>query len=708
MKLKTQRKAMITHMVAGLASGTALVGTLPLALMPSAALAQESAKAESIETIVVTARRREEPLQKVPAAITMFTAQQIEDAGIRTLKDVADLTPNFSFRERFRPGLVGLSLRGIGTNPGGEAPVSVVVDGVSVPGLDFLNQQLLDIESIQVLKGPQGALYGHGAIAGAVLITTKQPSNTLEGGVKLSYGNGSDARVTGTVSAPIVTDKVFFSLSGSSVNYGGLIYNPTFNGHTDSKDDQTFNGHLKALLSDSLTLDIRAKQLTGKDGAGNNALVNNSNYKDFSVLPNMDFKIVDRRTLEENSVAFKYKTAVGTLSAVTGYSKSTSHVVGDGDLTPVDMIQQNEQQATKAWSQDIRFASPDNQPLRWVLGAFYQTRDIPYDVVFSATPTTRAMPPGMVLFHQQSQSSSKASAFYAQGIYALSDKLELEGAVRHDEDKRRIRDVAPAPASAETKFSQTQPKVSLKYNWTNNIMGYASYGRGFRSGGFNTLSAVASVAGTQRVFPSEVSDTFEIGFKSQSADRRLTLNAAAFNIDFKNQQFAFVDVKSGAQGFRTMQKTSINGFEVELTARPVRGLELGAGVGVSNAVIKDADGRGLYAGNKSPQSYASTMNLSAQYSQPVSTNMTLLARIDYERLGKIYFDEPNAYPFPATNYVNARLFLETGRNSIGLYGRNLTNERAPLDFLPNVFGPGTHLVLANQSRQYGIEAILKF
>jgi iron complex outermembrane receptor protein len=670
-------------------------------------LAQETNKDEPIETVVVSARRREEPMQKVPAAITAFTAQQLEDAGVRTLEDVAKLTPNFSFRERYRPGMVMLSLRGIGTNPGGEAPVSVVLDGVSVPGLDFLNQQLLDIESVQILKGPQGALYGKGAVAGAVLIESKQPSNTLEGGVKLSYGNGRDGRAIGSISGPIVKDKVFFSLSASTVNYRGLIKNPTINGYTDSRDDQTFNGHLKAILSNDLTLDIRTRRVVGNDGAGNTTIVNDGNYRNFSVLPNMDFKIMDRRTLDMHSVALKYKTSVGTLSAVTGYSKSTSHVTGDVDLTPADMLQQNERQSNKSWSQDIRFTSPDNQPLRWIVGAFYQDRDTPYNLLISSTPTTTMMPPNLVLARQQSFGNSKASALYSQVTYALSDKMELEGALRYDQDKRSFNDFFPTQATAGAKFSQIQPKVSLKYDWNDRFMTYASYGQGFRSGGFNSLSAVANIPRAQRVYPKEVSDTIEVGFKSQSADRRFTLNAALFSIGFKNQQFTAVDPVSGAQGFRSMEKTTIKGLEIDFVARPFRRLELGASVGVADAVIKDGDGNGLYAGNKSPQSYASTLNLSAQYTHPLQDNMRLFARADYARLGKIYFDEPNAYPFGPSSYLNGRLAIEKDSYSIGFYGRNLTNQRAPLDFIPNVFAPGVHVRFPNQPRQYGIELILK-
>ena len=363
MKLKTQRKAMITHMLAGLASGTALVATLPLAFVPSAAVAQESVKTDSVETIVVTARRRDEKLQQVPAAITVFTEQMIEDAGIRTFQDFANLAPNLSFRERYRPGAVSVSLRGIGTVAQGTTPVSVVVDGVNVPGLDFLNQQLMDLESIQILKGPQGALYGHGAIAGAVLITTKQPSNDLQGGVRLSYANGKDARLTASASGPIAKDKVFFRVSATAVSRDGLIYDQGLKRNADTIEEQTFNGHLKVLLTDELSVDLRAKHTDGKWGADLSETVSDRNYQDFSVLPNRDQDDIDKRRLDEQSLSFRYKTSAGTLTAVTGHSKSTTKLTGDADFGPMDIAQVVDYNPIKAWSQDIRFASPDNQAL---------------------------------------------------------------------------------------------------------------------------------------------------------------------------------------------------------------------------------------------------------------------------------------------------------------------------------------------------------
>ena len=708
MKLKTQRKAMITRMLAGLASGSALVATLPLALTASVALAQESAKADAIETIVVTARRREEPLQQVPAAITTFTAQQIEDIGIRTIQDFANLTPNLSFRERYRPGAVSVSMRGITNVPQGEAPVSIVVDGVHVPGLDFINQQLLDIESIQVLRGPQGALYGHGAVGGAILINTKQPGNNLEAAGRLSYGNGKDARFTGTVSGPIAKDKVFFSVSASTVNRDGFRFNQGIGGNEDTQSEQTFSGHLKALLSDNLTLDIRAKHTDGKMGVDDSPARSTANYLDLSILPNFNVRSIDHRTLDEQSVALRYKTSAGTLSAVTGFSKSTSVHTGDGDRSPTDFFLLTcDCNPIRAWSQDVRFASPDNQPLRWVVGAFYQDRKVGELISLAPSPTSKLpFPFGPVpsVTLAQDDKNAKATAVYGQLIYALTGKTEIEGALRQDQDKRSISDTL-ARTYAETKFSQTQPKVSLKHNWSDRLMTYASYGQGFRSGGFNSAAAMA-VLGAKRIYPAEVSNTFEMGFKSQTTDRRVTVNAAAFNIDFKDQQYFNSDLATGTIGWFSMNKSSINGFEIEVTARPARGLELTASAGIADAVIKNADGKGLWAGKKTPNAYASNMILSAQYVHPVSDNKTLMARIDYERKGKIYFDNANQYPFPETSFVDARLFLEMGKHSIGFYGKNLTNQAAPVDV--NFVAPGVVAVQRNLPRQFGIEANLKF
>ena len=161
---------------------------------------------DQLEEVVVSARLRDEKLQDVPASISALSGSQLENASAKNLVDVATLLPNFRFTQAYRPGVLQIAMRGIGTVQGGQSPVAVIVDGVQVPEMDFINQELLNVQSIEVLRGPQGALYGRGALVGAILINTKQPTNRISGDFRATYGNADTRQLYADISGPLAGD----------------------------------------------------------------------------------------------------------------------------------------------------------------------------------------------------------------------------------------------------------------------------------------------------------------------------------------------------------------------------------------------------------------------------------------------------------------------------------------------------------------------
>lgn len=211
-----------------------------------------------LEELVVTARKRSESLQDVPDAVTAFTAQDIETAGIDDIEDFIALTPNLTVRETFRSGVTFITLRGVTTGQQGWAPITFVVDGVQAGSLDAINQgALLDLEQIEVLKGPQGALYGAGAIAGAVNVRTKAPSEEFEGQVKLRLGNGNDRAVSALLSGSLIEDKLRGLISVYDRDTDGLI-DSTAGVDLDFEDQTTVRGRLIFNATDNLSFDLRA------------------------------------------------------------------------------------------------------------------------------------------------------------------------------------------------------------------------------------------------------------------------------------------------------------------------------------------------------------------------------------------------------------------------------------------------------------------
>jgi iron complex outermembrane recepter protein len=208
---------------------TGIALALPAAEAPAAAAevgGGSSATSLELDTITVTAQKREEKLQEIPAAATAITMADIERAGVNNIQDVAQLTPNLVIIDQLRPGIQTVSFRGFTTVQGGQSPFAIVVDGVAEPGQEFLKQQLVDVQQIEILRGPQGTLYGAGAVAGAINIVTQQPTNEYTAAAKLGYAQGDQATGQLTVSGPIVPDKLFFRASAYSDSFEGLIDNP--------------------------------------------------------------------------------------------------------------------------------------------------------------------------------------------------------------------------------------------------------------------------------------------------------------------------------------------------------------------------------------------------------------------------------------------------------------------------------------------------
>ena len=259
-------------MIQGLIASTALSMSLTI---PTWAADAAEGDTLTLEEIVVTSRKREENLQAVPDSVTAFDAVTIENAGIDDVQDFIDLTPNISIRETFRAGVTFITMRGITTGQQGWAPVTYVVDGVQAGSLDAINQgALMDIERIEVLKGPQGALYGAGAIAGAINVVTKKPTNEMEGRIKGSYARANDIKLSGAISGPLVEDKILFRIGAYYRNTDGLIKSTDGVG-LDFEEQATIRGRLLFNFED-VTIDLQASYSDITAGAADQELVSSA------------------------------------------------------------------------------------------------------------------------------------------------------------------------------------------------------------------------------------------------------------------------------------------------------------------------------------------------------------------------------------------------------------------------------------------------
>ena len=829
-----------------------------LSMLPfAAATAQEGALA--IEEIVVTARKRNENLQDVPIAITVFTAETIRRAGIERPADFISLMPNVTIVDTANVGDTQVSIRGIVSTRDAESTFAYVVDGILSTNPNSFNEELLDVQQIEVLKGPQGALYGRNAVAGAILITTKEPGDEFEGQVKVGGGSDSLSKISGRISGPLgATTRG--SLAASHREFDGVYSNIYENAPTgvDYIEDTTIKARLIVDANDKLTWDLRAGYSEVEGGAINfNAVFAIPAFVDVFGFDQSFFADVNehnfifafnvpgenKQETTEFAVKADYETGNGDWTFIAAFNDLDEYLLSDGtsatfygyELTaacqadratlnnlPVaaggagrddlfgpffepfgvfppgvefmgiygpytpsacDGYQYQERNQQDS-SVEIRFTSPQDQSMRWIAGIY--AAEIDREVVVAYGADTGAgflrQPyidptgpnPTDLLFWDEFDTSVIAA--FGEVSFDIGASSELSIALRWDQEDRKVRNKVPnvtasglninnpagpinpgfvdnpggIPDRSRT-FDQIQPKVSWRWSANDSVNVYASWGIGFRSGGFNSLGSSDLLElwfNTGQPFPllnpinaqlviedeydKEVSSSFELGVKTQSSDKRFQFNAAVFSTDVDDNQF--FEFFAGPFGLMrvvtTIDETTIQGFEADFNWLASENLSIFGGVGFLDSEIKKNINRPLSEGNDVPQAPEETYNLGAQLEFPMGGDMNFYARVDFQHVGEMWFHTLQGEPTPtiwdglfgtaglitqdfsktkrdAYDTVNLRIGLDGDRWSATVWGRNITDEEYLEEIIPAVEFGGSFIHPARLAT-YGADFSFRF
>lgn len=707
---------------------------------PSIAAAQEAPESNSpaIGEIVVTARMSSESLQDVPESISVISADTLVNAGIRSVQDITSFTPNVQINSGDSPTYTQIISRGMTTPQGAEPPMALVIDGVQLSDVTFFNVDLLNLERIEVLRGPQGSLYGRNAIAGAISITTAMPTNDFSGMVKLGYANGDDRVAQAVISGPIVRDALYFTLSGAYRKSDGtyindpanritVFSNPAFNGYfppvgerrvVDSVDSKSVRAALIYNNDGPLTVALRGSFTDSVFGAFNNELVtgpDDLNDSRSRLASNLD--LVNFRKLYEGSLKIDYDFGGVTLTSVTYRNRADQITRGDGDFSTLPALIQNTRVNIDAISQELRLASNGNSVINWLVGSYYQNRksrralQLPFEPGFFPFPAN--------LQDSDDRNRSEAFAFFGQATVELTDALQLTAGLRYDHDERSSNDVGAGPTPGfgpptapnnfiEDTYDAIQPKFSLRYSWDENFQTYVTIARGFRSGGFNSATA------TPRQYDAETNWSYELGFKGSFLDNRVFLAGAIYHIELKNEQLYFVTTNPPAANLTNIDRTTKTGFELEMTARPTDGLNITLGVGSTDGIIKRFAALPSAVNNKTPQANNYNLVGSVSYDIQLGGEIVLRPFVSFERLGPIYWSADNTFRTGPKNIVDLRLTLERGSWSFSGFANNVANTRYPVVVGPNsanyapLGGPVVTLRGMNTPRSYGVEANFRF
>jgi iron complex outermembrane receptor protein len=718
-----------------------LISGASIAFLPGSVLAQmapadaASARASAprsedigIQDIVVTASKTgESAAQRTPIAISAFNSESLKDAGISNVKDLAGYVPNLSINQSTTYALI--YVRGIGSTNiyGGSDPsVTVQVDGVYLgrPYSQFAD--FLDVDRVEVLRGPQGTLYGRNAAGGTINIISKTPTDSFGFENVLQVGNYSSVQEQAYVSGPLIPNKLQFSLAGSYYHHKPYIKNiiPTGNDIFNANRGG-LRSQLRWELSDDIVATTRADFSQQKEHTTSFSLLRlpftpatTSILGDFSRvalnLPNND-NVRIWGISEDIRVRLNDNL---DLRSITAYRNSRNKVDVDSDDSDVSITQVHQGEAQHQLSSELNLAGNFDR-FNFVTGLYYMYERVATDIRVTVFPANFQL-----LFRPVNKSTSYAA--YVQGTYKIKENLSLTAGGRYSFEKKAMdqlflqnalstgANLATVSYHKSRSFKSFTPKLSLQWTPTANLLGYASITRGFKSGGFNFSSTNPATAS----FRPEKLWSYELGVKTDWFDRHLRVNLTGFIYDYTDLQ-QFLATAPGVAVIANAATARVKGIELEVKARPWSGLDLGANLAYLHARYTkylaapipqtlgqgSLDVSGFELNNAPPYS----ISVFGQQSVPVSDDKSVYVRGEYLWMDRQY-NEPTNYILqrtPAYGLVNVTAGLRNNGGSwaIELWCRNLTDKK----YLIGTQDSGaTFSAQPGAPRTFGVELKVKF
>lgn len=687
-----------------------------------------------LDTVVVTAQKRSQSAQEVPISMTVVGEDQLEKAHASTLMDLQQLAPNFEAVQA--PGTASVSVRGVGgggRNIGFDTRVGIYVDGIYLGQAQALGQPLFDIEQVEVLRGPQGYLFGRNTVAGAVNITTRAPTREFEGSLRAVAGNYGAVEAYGTVSGPI-SEKLLGKISVATESRDGIASN-NFNGQKlNNLDRMTTRGQLSLLASDKLKINLLADYSDTKQdlimgepttGLGGAPLAGGPlphGVVNFNTTP---FTNV---TLSGASLNISYALDNGnTLTSITGYRRTRQDRANDTDYGPADIFKILYKDDFKQSSQEIRVVSPNSGRVRYVGGIYYlqETADTLRTASSGADAALARLPLGLVGTNAGTLKTTTSALFGSLDVELINALMLNLGARYTSESKDILYNLNGAAAlgiATLVNYTDTRsehrltPMVGLSYAVDKNTNLYTKASTGFKSGGWNAdFVNAAQVAGGLN-FDTETVRSYELGMKGQLLGARMQYDLAAFTSNFDNYQ-TFFFIPNGP-GRSTLQlknaaKVESNGLEASTRVRVTSNLKLGLNIGLLHTTYKSfPDGGGIgvdLSGQRVADTPDLTVALTLDYGVPVPTlGGRFDVYMDYSHRDGTTLTGTTFAPLSARDIVNLRLSYgpNNAKWSASLWARNLTNQDYVLargaDFLRNSFDT------RGLPRTFGLEAKYNF
>jgi len=678
--------------------------------------------------VMVTAQKTTQDLQKVPFSVSNIDERKVEEMNLWQTRDLRGYIPNL-YSSNPGDNRNVISIRGV-TTTSYEPAVATYVDGVNQFGLDTYFFLLNDVQRIEVLRGPQGTLYGRNAMGGVINVITKEKSEGLSGFVRADIGNYGFNRIAAGVKSGLIKDKLYGGLTLLSDRQNGFYTNLYDGSHFDKQNNVFISGYLNYLFAKNWEASLSIKSNTGRNNGPfslapdpNSALEN-----PFEVNQNAITEMVDNS--QNFSLVIKNRGPKYHFTSQTAYQNNYRYYKTpiDGDFSPLDAVSivndyGKDWNTNTVWTQELRLASADlGQELNWQVGFFGFTADAPtrQGTYFGADAGMVGSP--ITDFTNLNTNSSKnfGLAFFGQATYQLTTKLNVTAGLRADYEKKELTVsqelvfsegdpmITQPDTTGNVDYTAISPKVALGYQLspTNEI--YGSYSRGFRPGG---LTQIGSDPSTPPLFAydPEYSNNFEIGSKNYFFNRKLRANISVFYGSIQDVQVPQLVLPDAFVVTKNAGNLQTRGVEWELSAIPVRNVTLDWSFGYTKAtydelVLPEENGDVDYSGNRQIFTPDVTSMVAAQWTPKFfnSAKFEWLVRGEWLYFGEQFFNLENTISQDAYQIANAKFGIVSETMELTIWGKNIF-DTTYIDYAYN-FGP-SHL---GNPATFGVTAMVKF
>jgi iron complex outermembrane receptor protein len=692
------------------------MGAIALSALASAgaARAQDSgaaggdaaeANSSGATEIIVTAQRRAERLQEVPISIAALTGDQLAVRGADALEEMGEQVPGLYFKS-INISMPNVAIRGIGTTQidnSAEAPVGLFVDDVYVARFTAGLSGFYDVERVEVLRGPQGTLYGRNTIGGAINVISRDPTRDFEGYVEAQYGSYDAIRTRAAISGPL-SDTLSARIAVATNNRKGWTRNAVDGRRGNDEQNYGFRGKLRFEPSERAVFTLTGDYWKDDQNEALAELKGVFNLGAASPQPeatpndpfigHSDLKGYQRRELWSVTLKgdIELSDTVG-LTSITGYRDHKSSILRDLDATAAPNLTTSDAETGDQFSQEIRLASLGSGPFEWLVGGYYFKSTSDRQEAWTLDGLLPQFAAFEGVYGWPFAGSTESFAAFAQVNFEIVPQFEIVAGLRYSHDKKKgafrtyttatsalpsfLQPTAGFQADVNQSWESIDPAITVNFKPSRDFLLYASFKTGFKSGGFQNRPSTLALART--AYNPEDLKAFEGGIKSTWLDGRLVANLSVFDYDYRDLQQTVLAPNSALTITDNVGRASIRGAELELTMSPSDRWQFNLGYSYLDATYKDyVDAANIQrAGNRLARAPKHTINASADYTAPLAGG-ELALRLSYYQRSKTFF-VPDNLPVNtegAYGLLGGRIaFTDASeRLTVAVSGENLTNK----------------------------------